>query len=79
MRIRLVLMMGILFIPGISFAQIRWEHISSKTGAIETPNSGKQQTSCAVGDFNNDGISDFCVTERTTAPSVVWYQRTENG
>jgi len=60
-------------------SQVSWMHISSKTGAIEVPNSGKQQTSCAVADFNNDGINDFCITERTSAPSVVWYQRTEKG
>ncbi len=60
-------------------SQVSWMHISSKTGAIEVPNSGKQQTSAAVADFNNDGINDFCITERTSAPSVVWYQRTEKG
>jgi hypothetical protein len=60
-------------------SQVRWEHFSSKTGALEVPNSGKQQTSAAVADFNNDGINDFCITERTSAPSVVWYQRTEKG
>ena len=61
------------------YAQSKWTHISSKTGEIEIPNKGKQQTSCAVADFDNDGINDFCITERTSAPSVVWYQRTEKG
>lgn len=60
-------------------SQVRWEHISSATGAIEVPNSGNQQTSAAVADFDNDGINDFCITERTSAPSVVWYQRTDSG
>jgi len=36
-------MTGILFIPVMSIARILWEHISSKTGTIEMPNSGKQQ------------------------------------
>jgi len=63
----------------INFAQVKWEHISSKTGEIDVPNRGRQQTSCAVADFNNDGINDFCITERTSAPSVLWYQRTEKG
>lgn len=62
-----------------AFSQTHWVHISSKTGAIEPPNKGKQQTSCAVADFDNDGINDFCISERTTAPGLVWYQRTENG
>jgi hypothetical protein len=51
--------------------QINWVHISSSTGAIEVPNAGKQQTSCAVADFDNDGINDFCISERTTAPGLV--------
>jgi len=48
-------------------------HITSKTGAVEVPNSGKQQTSAAVADFDNDGINDFCISERTSAPGMVWY------
>jgi hypothetical protein len=71
-------LLSFLFVTGIN-GQIRWEHISSATGAIEVPNKGRQQTSAAVADFDNDGINDFCITERTSAPSVVWYQRTENG
>jgi len=59
--------------------QTNWIHISSLTGAIELPNAGKQQTSCAVADFDNDGINDFCISERTTAPGLVWYRRTQNG
>lgn len=67
---------------GINFtacSKVKWEHFSSAKGDFEVPNSGKQQTSAAVGDFDNDGINDFCITERTSAPSVVWYQRTGNG
>jgi len=60
-------------------AQITWVHLSTKSGDLEIPNPGKQQTSAAIGDFDNDGINDFCITERTSAPSVVWYQRTEDG
>ena len=71
-------LLSFFLVTGIN-CQIRWEHISSATGAIEVPNKGKQQTSAAVADFDNDGINDFCITERTSAPSVVWYQRTEKG
>jgi hypothetical protein len=60
-------------------AQVKWEHISSKTGAIEVPNAGKQQTSAAVADFDKDGINDFCISERTTAPGLVWYRRNSTG
>jgi sugar phosphate isomerase/epimerase len=58
---------------------LNWVHISSKDGGIEAPNGGIQQTSTAVGDFDNDGINDFCVTERTQTPSIVWYRRTNKG
>ena len=59
--------------------QVRWEHKSSKTGDIEIPNSGKEQTSAAVADFDNDGINDFCISERTSAPALVWYRRIPDG
>lgn len=59
--------------------QVKWQHLSSTTGDIEVPNNGKEQTSAAVADFNNDGINDFCITERTAAPAVVWYKRLEDG
>jgi sugar phosphate isomerase/epimerase len=59
--------------------QTTWVRISSEDGAIEVPNKGKQQTSCTVADFDNDGINDFCISERTSAPGLVWYQRTANG
>ena len=58
---------------------VTWQHLSSRTGDIEAPNSGKEQTSAAVADFDNDGINDFCITERTAAPAVVWYRRLANG
>jgi len=68
-----------LLLNSLIFGQVTWKHLSSKTGDIDIPNSGQQQTSCAVADFNNDGINDFCISERTAAPGLVWYQRTENG
>mgnify|MGYP002391401437 FL=1 len=71
-------LLSFFLITGIN-CQIRWEHISSTAGVIEVPNKGKQQTSAAVADFDNDGLNDFCITERTSTPSVVWYQRTEKG
>jgi hypothetical protein len=77
---RLVIVLSLL-IAGISGlpAQVKWVHISSRDGGIEVPNQGKEQTSAAVADFDNDGINDFCISERTSAPALVWYRRTENG
>ncbi|HOX75974.1 MAG TPA: hypothetical protein PLB27_14735, partial [Bacteroidales bacterium] len=41
------------FLSGLTVAsQVKWEHISSTTGAIKVPNRGKQQTSAAVADFS---------------------------
>lgn len=67
------------FTGNVLLAQITWVHLSSSNDDLEPPNAGKQQTSCAVADFNNDGVNDFCISERTSAPGLVWYQRTDNG
>src|SRR5687768_17639069 len=53
----------------------QWEHISSKDGKIAVPNEGNQQTATLVMDVDKNGVNDFIVSERTKAPSVVWYRR----
>jgi hypothetical protein len=40
---------------------------------------GDQQTASLILDVDKDGRLDFVVTERTRAPSVVWFQRTAGG
>jgi hypothetical protein len=63
-----------------SFSQtVNWVKVTSKNGEIEVPNSGNQQTSAAVGDINMDSINDFCISERTSAPGMVWYKRMPEG
>jgi hypothetical protein len=57
----------------------QWKHLSTKTGDLEPPNSGKEQTSATVFDINGDGVNDFVITERTAAPSVVAYIRNQTG
>jgi len=64
---------------GEKAAGVMWKHLSSAHGDIEAPNPGKQQTATAVFDVNRDGINDFLITERSEAPSVVWYRRTTDG
>jgi len=54
-------------------------HLSSSKGDLPTPNTGTQQTSATVFDIDRDGVNDFVITERTAAPSVVWYRRTKTG
>lgn len=57
-----------------------WKYLSSKNGDLEAPfPRGKQQTSSVVFDVDKDGRNDFVLTERTAAPSVVWYRRTPTG
>jgi hypothetical protein len=57
----------------------RWEHISSVDGKLEPPNKGNEQTAALVIDVDKNGTNDFIISERTTAPSVVWYRRTDKG
>jgi len=52
-----------------------WKHLSCKNGDLPAPNPGTQQTSSVVFDIDQDGLNDFVITERTAAPSVVWYRR----
>lgn len=67
------------WVYGFAQPQVNWVHLSSKKGDLEAPNEGEQQTSAVIADFNNDGINDFAITERTKAPAMVWYQRVDNG
>ena len=53
----------------ITEARVQWKRVT-----LPGPNSGNQQTACVVADLDKDGIQDFVVTERTKAPSVVWYK-----
>lgn len=56
-----------------------WTYLSSKTGAMAVPNAGGQQTASLVLDIDRDGTDDFVITERTRAPSVLWYRYQGNG
>src|SRR5690242_19816303 len=60
-------------------AEFRWQHLSSASGDLPTPNRGTEQTSATVADFDRDGINDFVITERTAADSVVLFRRGKNG
>ena len=58
---------------------VNFKHLSTVNGDLPAPNNGKQQTSSIVCDIDKDGVNDFAITERTKAPSVVWYRRASNG
>ena len=51
-----------------------WKHLSTKKGDLPPTNGGQQQTSCLVADLDKDGFQDFVITDRTVAPSVLWYR-----
>ena len=59
--------------------QFKWTHLSSETGDIEVPNAGNQQTATLVADIDNDGVNEFFITERTSAPAVVGYKKIPGG
>jgi len=59
--------------------EFKWKHLSSAIGDIEVPNAGDQQTAALIADMDADGIPEFFITERTTAPSVVAYKKTDQG
>jgi len=67
------------FSPSCISQEIAWKHLSTTTGDLPLPNSGKEQTSSLVLDVDKDGVNDFVITERTKAPSVVWYRRDAKG
>ncbi|HYG35986.1 MAG TPA: FG-GAP-like repeat-containing protein, partial [Clostridia bacterium] len=77
-RIALAALLASLTLAGYG-AEIKWRHLSSKKGDLPAPNAGKEQTSSLILDIDKDGTNDFVITERTKAPSVVWYRRTANG
>jgi len=64
---------------GEASGQFRWKHLSTVSGDLAVPNAGNEQTSSIVLDVDRDGVNDFVITERTRAPSVVWYRRHSKG
>jgi hypothetical protein len=62
-----------------SWVHPEFRHLSSTRGELPAPNAGNQQTASLVLDVDRDGVNDFVITERTQAPSVVWYRRAADG
>jgi hypothetical protein len=76
-----LLVTGVWIVADATGAQsvFKWKHLSTTKGDLEKPNEGTQQTSSIVCDIDKDGVNDFVITERTKAPSVVWYRRGSAG
>jgi hypothetical protein len=58
---------------------LHWTKLSSKTGGLPAPGPSVQQTGAVVGDLDKDGINDFLITARATAPAIFWYRRGKTG
>ena len=56
-------------------SQVTWKHYSTEKGDLPVPTSGGQQTASLTVDIDQDSVTDFVITERTSAPSVVWYKK----
>jgi len=58
---------------------IKWQHLSSKTGELPVPPGSDQQTLCIVLDADRDGRNEFVIGCRGKAPALVWYRPDANG
>ncbi|MEE9445089.1 MAG: VCBS repeat-containing protein [Cocleimonas sp.] len=67
--------------------QVIFSHISSADKTCSTPNkhlpcptlSGTEQTASLILDINGDGKNDFVIADRSTLPSIVWFERINKG
>ena len=70
----------LLFLPPVmSSAELRWQHLSSKTGDLPVPGESTQQTGAIVADLDKDGVNDFVLSFRQKGPALVWYRHVTNG
>ena len=60
----------------VSSESVNWKLLSSSNGDIPNHSSGNQQTASLVVDVDKDGVNDFLITDRTTAPAVTWFRFT---
>ncbi len=71
----IALALSLIFCSAVASTPPLWTHLSSASGDLPVPNGGSEQTATLVLDIDRDGVDDFVIGERTTAPSVVWYRR----
>ncbi|MCU0786251.1 MAG: hypothetical protein MUF81_19835, partial [Verrucomicrobia bacterium] len=65
--------------PAGAQSRVPWTILSTTTGGLPPANGGSEQTSCVVADIDRDGTTDFFITDRSVAPSVILYRRQAGG
>jgi hypothetical protein len=65
--------------PPAAADDVRWQHLSSRTGDLPVPGTSTQQTGALVADLDRDGVNDFVLSFRQKPPALVWYRRGESG
>jgi hypothetical protein len=76
------LSIALLLLPGLGTLEaqrIQWTLKSSRRGDLPPPGESTQQTAAVVADFNGDGLNDFVIGCRQTAPALIWYRRKADG
>ena len=58
---------------------LQWIHLSSSTGDLPVPGPSTEQTGALVADLDKDGVNDFVLSFRKTAPALVWYRHRTGG
>lgn len=71
--------LAVLAAGSVRAQDVEWRHLSSKTGDIAPIEGGSSHITSWVLDVDGDGVNDFVLADRTTAPSVVWYRRASDG
>ena len=66
-------------VTGAGAREVVWKHLSSRTGASRPRTPAGSSAQATVFDVDRDGVNDFVISERTEAPSVVWYRRGPKG
>jgi sugar phosphate isomerase/epimerase len=56
--------------------EIRWQRLSSCTGALPVPSTSREQTGDTIARLDKDSpATDFVISFRVVGPALVWYRR----
>ena len=81
--ISLILVSTLFLLGGCSAAEQQidhaWHHLSTSNDTIPSPGPGSQQTASLILDVDNDGLNDFVIAERESAPAMQWFKRGQKG